>query len=162
MAPTVVFVPGFWEGTECFDAVSHLLSQKSLATKTIPLLSTGTISPNNPSMRDDIDHIKSEVEEELNKGEDIVMVLHSGGGFLGSNALEGLSAKSRASQGLKGGVVGIVFLTGAVFPEGFKHGPLPFTEAKVISISFLPSQSLNTTLALTMAQNGLTKLLTST
>ena len=83
-------------------------------------------------MHDDIAAIRSSIEKTVVTHEtDVVMVLHSAGGFLGSNALQGLSAKARREQGLKGGVLGIVFLTAAVFPEGFRHGDLPFAEVKV-------------------------------
>ncbi|KAI4104015.1 MAG: hypothetical protein L6R37_003497 [Teloschistes peruensis] len=71
-----------------------------------------------------------EVEAVIAEGVQVVLVAHSGGGFLGSNAIEGLSAKARTESGLNGVVVGIVFLTAALFPEGFKHQPLPFAESK--------------------------------
>ena len=132
MAPTIIFVPGFWEGPEPFEGVSRLLADTGFQTMTCTLPSTGTTSPGNPGMHDDIAAIRSSAEAVIAEGTDVVMVLHSGGGFLGSNAMKGLSAKARSEQGLKGGVLGIVFLTGAVFPEGFRHGDLPFaTEIKV-------------------------------
>ncbi|KAL8832862.1 MAG: hypothetical protein Q9170_004728 [Blastenia crenularia] len=81
-------------------------------------------------MEEDISAIKSKLEDISGEGKEIIAVMHSAGGFLGSNALEGLSAKHRAEQGLKGGVVGIVFVTGAIYPEGFEHGDLPFGEVK--------------------------------
>ena len=137
MSPTVLLVPGFWEGTEPFENVSSLLAKKGLSNSFAPLVSTGTTSPGNPSMRDDIAAIRSSVEALVTAEKDVVMVLHSGGGFLGSNAIEGLSAKQRAQEGLKGGVVGIVFLTGAIFPEGYEHQPLPFSEFHVSELQGL-------------------------
>ena len=132
MAPTIIFVPGFWEGPEPFEIVSRLLTDKGFQTMTCTLPSTGTTSPGNPGMHDDIAAIRSSIEKTVVTHEtDVVMVLHSAGGFLGSNASQGLSAKARREQGLKGGVLGIVFLTAAVFPEGFRHGDLPFAEVKV-------------------------------
>ncbi|KAL8831699.1 MAG: hypothetical protein Q9191_000709 [Dirinaria sp. TL-2023a] len=129
MAPIVAFVPGFWESTEPFDMVRSLLSEK-FETIICPLLSTGTISPGNPTMADDIAAIRSAIETVATQEKDVVMVMHSGGGFLGSNAIESLSAKARRERGLKGGVIGIVFLSGAIYPEGFEHGDLPFGEIK--------------------------------
>ena len=126
----IAFVPGFWEGTKPYDNVMTLLSPK-FQTMTCPLISTGTTSPGNPSMGDDIAVIRSSIEALLVQEKNVVMVLHSGGGFLGSNAIEGLSAQARGEQGLKGGVVGIVFVTGAIYPEGFEHGDLPFMEIEV-------------------------------
>ena len=77
-------------------------------------------------MRDDIAAIRSTIADLVDQGKDVMLVLHSAGGFLGSNAAEGLDVQTRQKTGLKGGVAKIVFLTGAVFPEGFKHVPLPF------------------------------------
>lgn len=77
-------------------------------------------------MRDDIAAVRSVVEKLVDADREVVMVLHSAGGFLGSNAIDSLGAKSRAERGLKGGVIKLVFLAGAIFPEGFKHSPLPF------------------------------------
>ena len=131
MGPTVLCVPGFWEGVEPFQQVASLLSAKNIAVATSALRSTGTSSPGNPSMHDDIATIPSSVETLTAEDKEIVMVLHSAGGFLGSNAIEGLTAKARTAKGLKGGVVGIVFLTGAIFPVGYKHQPLPFAEFRV-------------------------------
>ena len=133
MAPVIAFVPGFWEGSEPYEKVISLLS-KSFQTVICPLISTGTTSPGNPSMEDDIAAIRKSVETILAEEKDVIMVMHSAGGFLGSNAIKGLSTKKRAEQGLKGGIIGIVFLTAAIYPPGFEHGDLPFGEIKVYSI----------------------------
>ncbi|KAL8722510.1 MAG: hypothetical protein Q9225_001026 [Loekoesia sp. 1 TL-2023] len=130
MPPVIAFVPGFWEGTEPFENVMALLSKKDLQTIICPLLSTGTTSPGNPKMEDDIAAIRSSIEAVVAEEKDVITVMHSGGGFLGSNAVGGLSKKVRSEQGLKGGVIGIVFVTGAIYPEGFEHGDLPFGEVK--------------------------------
>lgn len=76
-------------------------------------------------MSDDIAAVRAIVEKLVDAEKEIILVLHSGGGFIGSNAIEGLGAKFREEKSLKGGVKKIVFLTGAVFPVGFTHGPLP-------------------------------------
>lgn len=68
------------------------------------------------------------------------MVLHSAGGFLGSMAIEGLSVKERNEAGKEGGVIGLVFVAGAVWEEGFQHGPLPFFEYRVSSFFSSNSQ----------------------
>ena len=127
MSPTILFVPGYWEGPIVFAEVSSRLEWKGFKTAFAALPSTGTTSPGNPSMHDDIVAIRGKVMELIEAGEEIVMVLHSAGGFLGSNAIEGLSTRS---LGPKRGVEQIVFLTAALYPEGFDFGPLPFFEKK--------------------------------
>ena len=126
MAPTILFVPGFWEGPAPFSHVASLLQAQGYPTEIATLPSTGTISPNNPSIQDDILAIRSTVTKVVEKGKHVVLVLHSAGGLLGSNAIEGLGLKARQEKQILGGVSKIVFLVGAIFPEGFKHAPLPF------------------------------------
>ena len=122
----ILFVPGFWEGSAPFSDVASLLQAQVYSTEIAILPSTGTTSPGNPNMKDDIEAICSTVTNIVDKGQHVVLVLHSAGGFLGSNAIEGLSLKARQGKQLSGGVSKIVFLARAIFPEGFKHGPLPF------------------------------------
>ena len=126
MAPTILIVPGFWEGSAPFLHVASLLQAEGYPTEIATLPSTGTVSPGNPNMYDDIAAVRSTVIKLVEKGQHIVLVLHSAGGFIGSNAMEGLSLKARQEKELPGGVSKIVFVAGAVFPEGYKHTPLPF------------------------------------
>ncbi|KAJ5703611.1 hypothetical protein N7493_011536 [Penicillium malachiteum] len=123
MAPVVLFVPGFWEGPSVFNKVTSLLEADGIATEVAELPSTGKTSPGNPTMKDDIAAVGNHIEGVLETGNDALLVLHSAGGFLGSEAMQGLDKKSRGEEP---GVVGIVFLAGAVFPEGYEHQPLPF------------------------------------
>ena len=82
-------------------------------------------------------YIRKRIQETIEAGEcqEVLLVLHSAGGFLGSMAIEGLSVDERKANGEKGGVVKIVFLAGAIWPEGFLHGPLPCFDFKVCSLS---------------------------
>ena len=82
-------------------------------------------------MYDDVAHIRATVKELVEAEKDVVLVLHSVAGLLGSDAIEGLSSKARKAAGLKGGVVRIVFIAAATAPEGFEHVPLPFFDFQV-------------------------------
>lgn len=47
-------------------------------------------------MHDDINAVRKVLEDILERdGKEIVLVLHSSGGFLGSNAIEGMSVEER-------------------------------------------------------------------
>ncbi|KAI4098048.1 MAG: hypothetical protein LQ339_006616 [Xanthoria mediterranea] len=129
--PHILLIPGFWEGTSIFDVVITSLRAHGYNAQAVPLLSTGHASPNNPSMKDDVACIRSVIAPLVEREEkDVILVLHSAGAFLGSMALKDLSAKERTEKGKKGGVKKIVFLAGAIWPEGFQHGPLPFFDYK--------------------------------
>lgn len=82
-------------------------------------------------MHDDIAAVRSTIAELVNQEHDVMLVLHSAGGFIGSNAIEDLEVTARKEKGLKGGVKGIVFLTAGILPKGVEHQPLPFFEYDV-------------------------------
>lgn len=136
MAPTILFVPGFWEGPKVFTPVCDLLRADGFTTEVCTLPSTGTTSPGNPTMADDIAAVRDHLKSILQRGEEVILVLHSAGGFLGSAAMEGLS-KSAVGQG---GVVKIIFLAGAVYPEGHEHEDLPFAVVEVGYPAYLCSR----------------------
>lgn len=131
MVPTILFVPGFWEGPSVFHRVSSILASDGFGTETAELRSTGNISPGNATMKDDIGAIREHLMQIVARGEDVLLVLHSAGGFLGSEAMQGLDAKGRLKRGEEGGVKGIVFLTAGILPEGVKHQPVPFAYIEV-------------------------------
>lgn len=54
----------------------------------------------------------------LEDGKDVVLVMHSYGGLPGGAAAKGLSKSERESQGLAGGVIGLVFLAAFLAREG--------------------------------------------
>lgn len=131
MTATILFVPGLWEGPSVFNPISSLLTADGFTTETAVLPSTGTTSPGNPSMKDDIAAVRKHIQTLVSRGEDVLLVLHSAGGFLGSEAMQGLDKNQRAEQRENGRVIGIVFIAGAVFPVGHAHQPLPFAVVEV-------------------------------
>lgn len=128
LSPHILLVPGLWEGPSVYSPLLSFLHARNFPTTVIPLLSTGYPSPSNPSMKDDVARLREKISEVISSanGTEVLLVLHSAAGFLGSMAVRDLTAPERKTSGLSGGVVGIVFLAGAVWAEGFQHGPLPF------------------------------------
>jgi len=87
-------------------------------------------------MLDDVQHIRSAIEPLVSAGNEIVLVCHSAGGFLGSVAIKDLDIKSRIQSGAKGGVVKQVFLAAGLAPEGFRHPEvLPFYDIRVSNVT---------------------------
>jgi hypothetical protein len=135
MAPTIIFVPGLWEGPTVFDKVTSILQSQGHSTEVTSLLSTGTTSPGNPNMNDDIANIRSTISKVVEAEEEVLLVLHSAGGFLGSSCIEGLTVKAQKEKGLQGGVVKILFLAAGVLPMGATPPLLPFFEFDVSQLS---------------------------
>lgn len=94
-------------------------------------------------MKDDVAAVRRQIERVISRGDEILLVLHSAGGFIGSEAMEGLSKSQRQKQCYSGGVIGIVFIAGAVFPVGHQHQPLPFAVVEVSKLVHLIYLLLN-------------------
>ena len=98
-----------------------MLKTHGYSILTIPLVSTRRSSSDNPSMLDDVRAIRTALRFLIEDGEELLLVLHSAGGFLGSQAMEGLRLDVRAKEGKRGGVKKLVFLSGWIISEGIRY-----------------------------------------
>lgn len=131
MAPIILLVPGFWEGPTVYQQLTGLLQADGFRTEVAPLVSTGHKSPNNPTMKDDIAAIRMHVAKLVEADQEVVLVLHSVAGMLGSNAIEDLELSKRQAAGKKGGVTKIIFIAAGIGPEGLSHSSPPFVQVNV-------------------------------
>ncbi|PMD41606.1 alpha/beta-hydrolase [Hyaloscypha variabilis F] len=131
--PTIVLIPGLWEGPQVFTSLSTTLQALGYPTEIATLPSTGTTSSDpdrhTRTMRDDEQAIRYIVKRlVVNEKKTVIMVAHSAGGFLGAGAIQGLGRKSRKTKGERGGVAKIVFLSAGLAAEGYMHGKKPFMD----------------------------------
>lgn len=104
--PTILVVPGAHHNAHHFHHVTHLLHQASYRVlPTTPPYYNG--DPSTYKWRDDVDHIRAILEQEL-KESDVVVVMHSFGGFAGSEAV----GEVLAEAGYAGGEVGVKGMEG--------------------------------------------------
>lgn len=130
--PTLILIPGLWEGPTAFSKVLDLLStQHNYPATVIPLVSTGTESPQAQTFSADVAAIHDSVEKLANDGEEIILTMHSAGAYIGSQSIQGLSLAERKAKGKTGGVRKLVYLAGGLLPEGSDHEPVPFFETVV-------------------------------
>lgn len=105
--PTILVVPGAHHNAHHFHHVTHLLHQASYRVlPTTPPYYNG--DPQTYKWRDDVDHIRAILEQELEE-RDVVVVMHSFGGFAGSEAVGEVLAEegdAGAGEGGKAGVSG--------------------------------------------------------
>src|SRR5277367_2723445 len=118
--PTIVFVPGLWEGPTVFASLANTLESPlhNYPTLSITLPNTGKVSPDNGTLQGDVRGIRKQMEPLIEAEKEIILVMHSAGGFLGSNAIEGWSLEGRKKEGKRGGVRKLVFLAAGILPEG--------------------------------------------
>ncbi|KAK3629705.1 hypothetical protein LTR56_017135 [Elasticomyces elasticus] len=116
--PTIIIVPGAWHfGTKHFTALTERLETAGYETIPLDLPSIGD-EPPITGYKDDITCIAQAIEEHAERGEDVVLVMHSRGGHCGSDAAQGLSKVDREKAGKKGGIVRLVYLCAFAAPEG--------------------------------------------
>ena len=136
--PTLVFLPGFWEGPAAYSKVLNIINSKhSYPTQVIPLSSTGTSTADGKNFTTDVVAIRDAVSKLANEGKEIIFTMHSAGAYVGSQALKDLGLAHRKERGEAGGVAKLVFLTGALLPEGMDHPPQPLFQTVVRKIPCL-------------------------
>lgn len=114
MPLNIVMVPGCWHSTAYFNGLISKLSGYSIVCEQLPSVgsSTATLAEDSVFLRDTV------LKPLLDMGDDIIMVMHSYGSVPGNAAVDGLDKTEREKKGMKGGVVGLVWLTGFLVPEG--------------------------------------------
>ena len=115
--PTVFFLPGGYHGSWIYDSVRGILSDRGFATDASDLVSVGTTDAS-VGIHSDATHLRSQLTRIIDEGKEVVLVAHSYGGIVASNAVDGLSIEQRAAQGKQGGIILILYLAALVVPAG--------------------------------------------
>ena len=119
--PAFVLVPGACLSTSVFS--SFLPRLQALGHSTLTLQVASANPPGDlhlASAVSDAATLRQDLLSILDSddGLDIVIVLHSYAGIPGGGAVKGLSKKTRAEEGKKGGIVGVIWLAALLLPEG--------------------------------------------
>ena len=118
--PTFLFVPGAWHPPSCFDSVTTILSQKGYDYRYVHLASIGE-SPPVQSTDPDVQIVRDIVQSLLDEGKNIIIVMHSYGGVVGSEAMKYfVNEKTGQLQGSNSGakIARLVYLAAFVLPKG--------------------------------------------
>lgn len=118
--PTILLIPGAWFQPSTYDLFISHLQQLSFPTAFAPYPS---LNPSHPATADAAHDTETVLQESLlplieNEGKEVVIVMHSYGGVPGSSAARGLGKVQRVGEGKKGGVVGLIYISGFVLPGG--------------------------------------------
>ncbi|KAI1269418.1 alpha/beta-hydrolase [Xylariaceae sp. FL1019] len=144
--PTIVLVHGAWQTPPCYQKYIDGLQEAGF-TVLCPLLpscsgTSESLPPNKPSLLEDAKHIREHVRALIEKeGKRVLVIMHSYGGAVGSQALgdqspdalgdqspdalgdqspdsQPLSFAKRRAQGLSGGVVHLLYLCAYMLEAG--------------------------------------------
>ncbi|KAI0965344.1 Alpha/beta hydrolase fold-1 [Xylaria arbuscula] len=114
-SPIVFFTPGAWHRPWVFDDVRRILSTRGFKTESSSLATPGSTGPN-VGLPADTAQIRSALKNLVNDGKEVVVVAHSYGGLVTSNAVEGLGIEQRTRDGFKGSVIMILYLAAFALP----------------------------------------------
>ncbi|CAI7633102.1 unnamed protein product [Penicillium discolor] len=109
--PTIILVHGAWHGSWCWKFQIPALEALGYAVEAVDLPCASGVP--GTTQFDDADHVRSFVESQISMGKRVVVLAHSYGGPIASAAIKGLSNK---------GVLGMIALSGFIFPEGMDQG----------------------------------------
>lgn len=118
--PTIVLVPGAWHTPEIYSSFIPHLTSAGYKTVTATLASVGCSPPVN-DLQPDVQSIRDAIVPCLNRGEDVVLFMHSYGAVPACEAIKGLTKSSSSSnegEGAKGAVTHLIFCCAFVVPEG--------------------------------------------
>lgn len=116
--PTFLFVPGAWHEPAVFKPITTLLSTHGYPTTSLSLPSVGA-NPGLPNFSADVTALTNLIHTHLDQGDDLILVLWSYGSVPATEAvLPSMLTSARAAQGLRGGVLHMVFLAAPVLPVG--------------------------------------------
>ena len=119
--PVFVLLHGAWHTPACYAPLTSLLSIHGYTSICPALPSVGLTPSPAEALKADIAVVRVAVQELLNDGRDVVVVMHSYSGIPGGSALEGLDKDSRAGRGLRGGVIRLVYVMAWMVGEGYVH-----------------------------------------
>lgn len=115
--PLVYVLHGAWHGPAYFDTV-RLKFQALGYTMVCPQQpSTGALPPTK-TLHDDAAHVRAELELLIEHGQEVVLVMHSYGGMVGTQAAAGLGKVERARRGQTGGIVRLFYACSFMLPLG--------------------------------------------
>lgn len=120
--PAIVLVHGAWHVPEHYSDFMQQL-QKAGFEVFCPRLPTCEVTERlTADMFSDAKVVRSQVISLIDKSREVIMLLHSYGGAVGTEAVKGLSSSERATHGLHGGVIHLVYMCGFMLQVGESVG----------------------------------------
>lgn len=129
--PTILFVPGAFHTEAHFQPLSDILEKSSFPTVTASP-PTQTHPGVEMNYKEDIKSVRLLLETLVNKeGREVILVPHSYGGVIASQAVKGLERSQIRAEGRPGGIIQVFFINalfvakGQFLDEALDAGKLP-------------------------------------
>lgn len=117
--PLIVLVPGAWTPPSAYHKLVTLLENApyNFTVHSPALASNNGATPPN-SFEADVEAVRSVVEPLVTAGNDVVLIMHSYGGVVGSSSIAGLTKKDRQTSGLPGGISHLFYISAYMLAKG--------------------------------------------
>lgn len=116
--PTIVAFAGAWHPASALQPFTEALQALGYPAEAHKLQTTGDATA---LREDDSALMRSVLLSHIEQGKDVVFLVHSFAGMGGALAIKGLHKKERASQGLIGGITGVIYMA-AFIPSSALDG----------------------------------------
>jgi pimeloyl-ACP methyl ester carboxylesterase len=90
--PTILVIGGGWHKPQSYAKLTSHLERAGYEVHVPVLPSMNGSRPPNADLESDTAHIRSVAEDLINKGHEVVVLMHSYGGQVGTNALYGMQS----------------------------------------------------------------------
>lgn len=120
--PSVVLVHGAWHVPEHYSDFIQQLQNAGFDVFCPRLPTCDETKRLTADMFGDARVVRDQVISLLEKSREVIMLLHSYGGAVGTEAVKGLSASERAAKGLYGGVTRLIYMCGFMLQVGESVG----------------------------------------
>lgn len=116
--PVIVVVPGAWSAPAAYRKLVEELEAASFSVKVPELPTNNGARPPNSSYESDVAVVREVVRPLVEDGKMVFMLMHSYGGAVGTEAVQGLALKDRQALNLPGGVVHLFYLSAYLLSKG--------------------------------------------
>ncbi|KAF3480968.1 uncharacterized protein GIQ15_06315 [Arthroderma uncinatum] len=114
--PTIALVPGAWHTPAHYEDFLAEVEKAGYPTACLQLPGVDSATPNDETVASNAAAVREKLLLPLlDDGKNVILVMHSFGGCIGSVAAAGLNKKDRGSSG---GVVGLIYIAAFLAKEG--------------------------------------------
>jgi pimeloyl-ACP methyl ester carboxylesterase len=116
--PTILIIHGAWHHPAYFKDLNQQLQDHGYGVACPHLPTCSNDVPPKKLFKDDVAIVRDIATSLADDGKEIVVLMHSYGGMVGTDALYDMSVSSRAEAGLKGGVKRLVYMCAFIPQKG--------------------------------------------
>ncbi|KAF5869608.1 putative prolyl aminopeptidase protein [Botrytis fragariae] len=116
--PTIVLVHGAWHTPANYKSYSDALEAQGFKVLCPQLPSCNDKSPPISSFTEDVAVVRNVVKSLVEADERVLMAMHSYGGAVGTDAVEGLTFADREAEGKFGGVIHLFYMCAYIVAPG--------------------------------------------